>query len=435
MKSIVAFIVGCTSLVVLTACQPGGKQNGPNMSPDPESDANSAPVSARLCRAGLPQAGNWKCDPIFGDVNQDGHLDLAGHVRLGKGPRVWLGDGQGNWEDASNGLRFKTESCGGGIGFADVNNDGLLDLVVADHCQGVFVYLGDGAGNWEVVTSELFPQPLVPEGADVTQYVGAEDIAVGDINGDGNQDLIAGASDNGGGISVYLGDGTGRNWQLQENDLPNRGWTTRVVLADINGDKIDDLVASHAEGPHVWLSDGKGNWEEYSHGFPRPDTHGIYHGLDVGDVNNDGRADVAVANWFNGPEVFLQREDGWWVQTPDVFPNLMGGAYGLALGDIDQDGNLDVVTAGRLPQTEVGYVYGVFVLLGDGTGSWRPVMRSGLPTDGLPFTWGVALADFNDDGVLDIATGSGGTVATNPQRLEPTLDAGMLAWCLSLPQP
>jgi len=84
---------------------------------------------------------------------------------------------------------------------------------------------------------------------------------------------------------------------------------------------------------------------------------------------------------------------------------------------------------------EVGYVYGVFVLLGDGTGAWQPVMNSGLPTEGLPFTWGVTLVDFNADGALDVVAGSGGTVATNPDRLEPALEAGILAWCLSLPEP
>ena len=66
----------------------------------------AAPVQFTLARSGLPEAGNWKCDPAFADVNGDGFMDLAGHVRLGEGPQVWLGDGQGNWQPSSEGLDF-----------------------------------------------------------------------------------------------------------------------------------------------------------------------------------------------------------------------------------------------------------------------------------------------------------------------------------------
>ncbi|MCA9294911.1 MAG: VCBS repeat-containing protein, partial [Phycisphaerales bacterium] len=134
---------------------------------------------------GLPDTGQWKCHPIFADFNEDGHMDMAAIPRLGKGVRAWTGDGKGNWTESSNGLELDHRSCGGGVDFADVNNDGHLDICVGDHCQGVYVYLGDGAGSWLQVVGQLYPEEVAPEGRKEL-YRGTEDIATGDIDSDGD---------------------------------------------------------------------------------------------------------------------------------------------------------------------------------------------------------------------------------------------------------
>jgi hypothetical protein len=424
--------VGLLTLVAFGGCQ------GRTTEPSPAAPEDKGPIEAaadwppspiryEMSRSGLPIEGKWKCDPYFGDIDGDGDLDLAGQERLGKGAQVWLGDGEGNWSAYSTGLEMDGTSCGGGVAFEDVNGDGQIDLLVADHCRGLYVYLRDG-DRWEVVTEGLYPEEVVPEGAFVSRYVGADDLAVGDVDGDGALDMVAGSSDNGGGISVFLGDGTGRNWILQDNDLPNHGWAPRVLLADMNDDGLLDIVASHSEGPRVWLGTPEGTWQLSDAGLPEPEIHGIYNGLAVGDIDNDGRMDIAVSNWFDGPEVYLQQADGSWSKQPDVFPGMFGGSYGMALGDMDGDGNLDVVASGRLDREVVGYVYGIFVLFGDGTGRFTPAGDAGLPTFGLPFTFGVALGDVDNNGLLDIVAGSGGAVATSRKYSEPRIPAGMVLW-------
>lgn len=100
---------------------------------------------------GLPEDGMWKTTPVLTNVNSDGLLDLAALPRIQTGARVWLGNGKGSWRDASDGLRLPL-SCGGGVAFGDFNKDGATDLAVADHCAGVFVYLGDGQGHWKMTT-------------------------------------------------------------------------------------------------------------------------------------------------------------------------------------------------------------------------------------------------------------------------------------------
>jgi hypothetical protein len=382
-----------------------------------------------LCDKGLPQAGMWKCDPAFGDINRDGHIDLVATLRKGNGPHVFLGDSAGGWRDASEGLEAPIDnSCGGGVALGDVNRDGITDLALADHCHGLFVYLGSASGRWEVVARNLYPNTLPKAAADPAAYRGSEDLDLGDVDGDGALDIVAGATDEGG-VSLYLGDGTGRGWTYTVADLPTAAPVNRVRFADTNADGSLDIVAACAEGPRVWHGNGRGGFTAASGGLPSPVVQGLYRGTDVGDMNGDGLLDLVTANWVDGPEVYLQSADGRWTKQPDVFPEMRGGAVGLALADIDGDKDLDIVTSGRLPQ-DVGFVYGVYILLGDGKGRFTYLRQSGLPEKGLAFTWGVAAADVNRDSIPDIVAGSGGIVGSAPGSTEePAIPTRLPLWC------
>ncbi len=365
------------------------------------------PLKFKLAANGLPQDGMWKSTRAFADVNEDGFLDLAAVPRLGQGARVWLGDGKGTWRESSEGLALPM-SCGGGVAFGDVNKDGHPDLVVADHCAGVFVYLGDGQGHWKAVTQGLNPaasqqKRLSDDEDEENKFLGAEDVALGDVNEDGLLDLVV-ASRAEGGITVYFGDGSGKVWKEARSDgLPKSGWANKLLLRDIDGDGHLDVVASYYAGPRVWRGDGKGHWQPYSQGLPSPGTGGLYRGLAVGDVNEDGRLDIAVANTRNGPEVYLQTEDGKWQQAPAPMPSMMGGAKSIALGDLDRDGHLDMVVGG--PSAKIDF--GLFILRGDGKGGWTELQNTNLPTTGVPFIWGIALGDVDGDGFLDLAVATG----------------------------
>lgn len=402
--------------------------------------ASPAPLRFSLSAEGLPEKGMWKSTPIFADVNGDGNVDLAAHIRLGTGPKVWLGDGKGHWTESSEGLTYEeASSCGGGLRLADVNGDTRLDLVVADHCGGVYVFLGDGKGKWQAVTSKMNPEAAakVAEG-DLNTFLGAEDVLVTDVNGDGRQDLIVVAADEGG-FTVYLGDGSGKAWtEVKGDGLPSlddpepldeskAGWAMELVAHDMNGDGHTDVVASYYAGLRVWLNDGKGKWRAAWEGLPSPMVGGLFRGLAVGDINGDGRPDLTAANSVNGVEVFLQKADGSWQSTPDPMPPLRGGAEALALADFDGDGRMDLAVGGRLrpPQAappgptpapasalQPAY-YGLFLLLNDGKGGWTQV-DAGLPETGLEVTWGMAAADVNGDKRPDVAVGVGGDIGAPP---------------------
>lgn len=399
--------------------------------------AQAAPIRFRLAADGLPMDGLWKSAPAIADVNKDGFLDLAVHPRLGKGARVFLGNGQGMWRDSSQGLAM-FRSCGGGLQFGDVNNDGNLDLVVADHCEGVFVYLGDGKGNWRAVTEGLtseFSSSAKAKERDPEAFKGAEAVAIGDVNGDGFMDLVVSSSDQGG-LTVYLGDGTGKNWtEVKDSGLPNGykadpldvyygGWAVDLQLVHIKGDGCLDLVASYYTGPRVWWGDCKGHFEDHSKGLVKSTLGGIYGKIAVGDINNDGRPDIVIANNINGAEAYLQNADGTWQGPIDVMPELKGGATAVALADLDGDGNLDVVIGGAL-SAEPNYEWdphGLFVRWGDGKGGFSDRRATNLPSVGLEVIWGIKVVDVNGDGRPDIVVTTGG--ATGKVSRRPGLPPG-----------
>jgi VCBS repeat protein len=374
----VVAVVGCSALRSSSVSQQAAKP--------------PAPMQYTPAREGLPKTKIWKSQIAFGDINGDGCADIGMVSRLADGPYIFTGDCKGHWTDASNGLPRET-FCGGGMAFGDANNDGKMDVAIADHCKGVFVYLGDGAGNWRNASAGL-------------PTVGSEDVDVGDFNNDGCLDLVVAAASEEG-IRAFKGDCKGV-WKESSKGLAQTEWGNSVVMRDVDADGNQDVVAAYSAGPRVWLGDGKGGWRDASEGMPAPDIHGLYWGAAVGDVNGDGKLDVATGAAIPGAEVFIQ-ESGpngphWRKASEGIIPM---NALGVSLGDLNNDGKTDLVVVGKANLEEIGGVYGVFPFLGDGAGNWTLVDNTGLPTDGRERTWGCGLADINNDGVLDIGVAFG----------------------------
>ena len=144
-----------------------------------------------------------------GDVNHDGHLDIAliGDIpgpQSSFAPVVYLGNSQGQWTRASDGLDIFT-GRGQGIALGDLNNDGHVDLVVGgnvtgaigDQAYGLFLFTGDGQGHWTFHPDSGFPRAglALPYG-----------MALADLTADGRLDLVVvhGGTDAGGDVTVWL---------------------------------------------------------------------------------------------------------------------------------------------------------------------------------------------------------------------------------------
>jgi len=348
---------------------------------------------------GLGIEAEWRTYPKFVDFNHDGHLDLIGHPRKGPSPGAWLGDGRGNWKLATEGLILPGFPCGVGVDAADVNSDGNIDLAIADHCRGLFVFLGDGEGGWKL-------GPLV----DAVETGGREDLALGDLDGDGDVDLVAIGSYRGG-IQYYAGDGRG-GFKRAERGLPKIGMGREVVVADVNADGRLDIAASFRSGepepnPVLWLSNGSGNFHPVVQDLP---DDGNFWQVSVGDVNGDGLPDLAASSDYvrGRPPLLVYLQDaagGWSLAVEGLPPPVQDGHleafHGVALADFNGDTHLDLVAVDWAKA-------GLRLWLGDGSGRWSECPKTGLPEGHeRQFGYGVAARDVNGDGKPDLAAAFG----------------------------
>ena len=129
-----------------------------------------------------------------GDINRDGRLDIALNggfqgPRANNGPDVYLGDGRGKWTPSSNGLKVAPSPPAWGIALGDVNQDSHLDIVAGGVTGGsrhrapfgLFLYAGDGQGNWSLRTQSGLP---------TTGLSLPYSIRLNDLNQDGRLDII-----------------------------------------------------------------------------------------------------------------------------------------------------------------------------------------------------------------------------------------------------
>src|SRR5690606_41689264 len=129
-------------------------------------------------------------------------------------------------------------------------------------------------------------------------------LALGDVDGDGDTDVLA-AVPFGGPDRLYRNDGTGRFADVTGTRMTGleRG-TSSVVLGDVDGDGDLDLLGANAAVPagRVWLlrNDGSGDFSDQTTGWEET-IYGASNALALGDVDGDGDLDLIRAHAYPGP--------------------------------------------------------------------------------------------------------------------------------------
>jgi hypothetical protein len=179
-----------------------------------------------------------------------------------------------------------------------------------------------------------------------------------------------------------------------------------LAVADINGDGKLDIVAVFEHGVVIFLQDVTSGWSQSP-----PDAYAIrgeFWSVAVGDVNQDGYLDLALNGQFlgrslpHGPDVYLGDGTGGWTPASNGLKVFQLHSRGIALGDVDRDGCLDLVAGGNATGRTGDTAYGLFLFTGDCRGNWNLQPHSGLSSEGLILSSGIALGDLNHDGFLDI---------------------------------
>jgi hypothetical protein len=390
---------------------------------------------------------------VTGDFNRDGRLDFAVARACGYGSSepgcgrdlsLYLGAPAGRFELGQR-LRLDDDANGGTSG--DFDGDGNLDVALMGGSGRVLVYPGRGDATF----GKEYGVTMDPGG-----YV----VASGDLNGDRRDDLLMARSTSSDGFLMVL-ISRGREGFAPPVEYPTAPLPRSLVIADFNNDGARDVaVASRCSEPRctapgrvqIFLGRGDGTLTPGA----SQDAGGSPDAATAADFDHDGDIDLAVTNTcYSYPcqphalSVFLGAGDGSFTLRRLTSSNFTVTANGsVVAGDFAGDSSIDLVVAlGNSLRVLTGDGQGGFDLEGppqysisgygpnvlspgdlDGDGlldllcvsrgslNAFSLLRDGNALPGLPIqrtsgsrVTSVALDDFNDDGITDIAS-----VAYNP---------------------
>ncbi len=361
-------------------------------------------------------------NPIWGDINNDDFLDIIvpGH---GSGPDIYLNDGNGSFIQQR--LRntffptiFQEHNDKHGFSFTDYDNDGNLDLFVTlggkrgepGFTKRDLLYSGNGDGTFINISTEAGVENASGRGRSACWF---------DYDNDGNLDLF------------IKNIGTKNKLYMNSNAHNFIDVAAVVGLADIEGSTCSlvdynndgrlDLFVTSINGK-IWLlkNDTNGTFVDMSTAA-NLGHEPFSRGNAWGDYNNDGYIDLYIAKGYSGNipnnitrlanTLYLNNGDGSFTDVT-VAAGVDAGYNNTttaAWGDIDNDGWLDLFV------TNAGDLSGVgnknFLYLNQGNGTFTEIaLEAGIQgQDNLKehrYSM-VSLADYDNDGFLDVALKSG----------------------------
>ncbi len=329
------------------------------------------------------------------DINMDGHPDILTIGDHGSplincnqhGICIWLGDGTGSFSNVMSG-----DFGYGGICAGDVNGDGFKDVGYGMHHnysstdfgdQLLEVALGDGTGqNWTPWDDGL------GENGELWGMFGTD---FGDVDNDGDLDLVSNNFGETAGVRVYLNNGDG-TW-TQSFVFPDGNSCLCVQFSDFDNDGFLDFIVAHENGS-LFFGDGTGNFVSKETGLPALPEFMPRRGISAADVDNDGDAEIAILSPNFGVRVYdWNTEFEEWINLSTGLPDLGNFSF-TDLIDLNGNGNVDLIGI----ENE-----NISVWLGDGNFNWQFNTQFSLGEPVTPRAFRVA-GDLDHNGRPDIVT-------------------------------
>jgi hypothetical protein len=279
-------------------------------------------------------AGSQGNGLAIGDVNGDKLPDIfvgsTGEIGYGPGMKLrparnllFLNnpDSPGNFVDATQTHLPQTDDQTEGVALADMDGDGDLDVVLASPAHENRLLFNDGAGRFTDESSRL----------DLRVPIETRDVHVLDVNKDGRLDIaffnITSNNmdwDKDPQTRLLVNDGSGRYVDETEQRLPSHrfsSWAGRVV--DFNNDGSPDLLVSAIDVPgfvplqvRAWQNDGTGRFTDVTKTVMPGITVGRGWSMGKGDLDGDGKDDVAVGGWGTQARLLLTDVKGYQNSLP-----------------------------------------------------------------------------------------------------------------------
>jgi hypothetical protein len=318
----------------------------------------------------------------IGDFNNDNRLDIVvanfGTANLG----IFLGYGNGTF---SSQVIYSTGSGSGphSVATGHFNNDSQLDIVVANFwTNNVGFFLGHGDGTFSNQTTYSTDDDSRPSS-----------VSVGDFNNDNHSDIIV-ANYGTGTISLFLGYGNGSfsNQTTFSTGSSSGSWS--ITIGDFNNDSRLDVAVANQKLDNFGVFIGYGNGSFSSQTIYSSGSGSNPWSVAVGDLNNDGHSDIAVANWgTDNVDLFIGYGNGNFTTQQTLSTAITSNPYSVAVGDFNDDGRLDITVANY-------WTNNVGIFLGDGNGTFSSQTTYYTGVGFGPFS--IAVGDFNNDSRLDI---------------------------------
>lgn len=268
----------------------------------------------------------------LGDLDGNGSVDMVGVSEGFSRPStvtVWLNAGDGSFVGPT---QYQIGLASRSIAIGDIDRDGDADLVASNSAdRTISILLNEGGGTF-----------LPP----VTFAVGTGAYAIALADFDGDQFLDIAAAGSSGSLALLLNNQDGT---FREDSIHQIGtFSVFVLTADLNDDQRPDVVTADrgSSTVSVLLNNGASFDPALQYSLPQHPEH-----LACGDLDGNGALDIAVALYFNSSVAILPgRGDGTF--APHVlFPGARDGAHSVGVGDFDIDGDPDIAV------TEIDYTY------------------------------------------------------------------------------
>ncbi|WP_442484571.1 FG-GAP-like repeat-containing protein [Aeoliella sp. SH292] len=290
-------------------------------------------------------------DVALGDIDGDGDLDMFIGNRDRQPDTVWWNDGRGNFVDS--GQRLGNDDTEGVV-LVDLDGDGDLDAVAntaawRNNGEGIFEAIPgnqSGRGTSQTVAADLngdgspdlitYGLVLFNDGQGKLTYTNQElpyRVTLGDVDGDGDLDLIGRDNTN----ELWLNDGRGQFTFARSFTADGNNYHGIPNLVDLDGDGDLDAFFSGAQRP-VWINDGLGGFTRHAQSL----TVSSAQQVQFADIDNDGDLDALFAVGGNVPNtIYLNDGNANFVLASATLGS--SWANSLALGDLDSDGDIDAV--------------------------------------------------------------------------------------------
>jgi len=327
----------------------------------------------------------------WGDYNNDEYQDVFISSKNNQNNNLYLNNTDGTFLKIASGDIVTNGGDSECPTWGDYDNDGDLDLFVANWNQSNFLYNNNGDGSFERILS-----------GDIVNEVGRSiGSAWGDYDNDGFLDLF---------VSNHYDDENYffKNWdegsfQKIENIeiVENIGTSHGFSWADYNNDgHLDLFIANGGQNNFLFRNNGDGTFYRALFGDIVNDG-GNSHGVSWGDYNNDGYMDLYVANRGENDFLYTNNGGGTFTKvTNGAIVNNITNSIGSSWVDYDNDGDLDLYVVNTDNEDNC-------LFRNDGNGSFTEVIYGNIVNDAGD-SYGVAWADYDKDGDLDFLVANGG---------------------------